>query len=72
MDIPDDYKERMKPEWEEGLFPLLKLEFNGLSVDAPLMSIVARRFDADINILKFSNGLCRWSKVWRDASRITR
>lgn len=51
LDIPDDYKERMKPEWEEGLFPLLKLEFNGLSVDAPLMSIVARRFDADINIL---------------------
>ena len=47
-----------KNEWnqrEEGLFPLLKLEFNGQSVDAPLMSIVARRFDADI-ILKFTNG----------------
>ncbi len=51
IDIPDDYKERLKPAAEPGLSPLLKLEFTGQSVDAPLISMVVRKFDIDINIL---------------------
>lgn len=43
LDIPDDYKRTYEARVGRRLIPLLKLEFNGLSVDAPLMSIVARR-----------------------------
>lgn len=51
IDIPDDYKERLKSEPGTDLSPLLKLEFTGQSVDAPLISMVVRKFDIDINIL---------------------
>lgn len=51
IDIPEDYKERMSIESTDGLSPLVKLEFTGQSVDAPLISMVVRKFDIDINIL---------------------
>ncbi|KLN97621.1 methionine ABC transporter ATP-binding protein MetN [Moellerella wisconsensis] len=51
VDIPEDYKERLQPVSGPNLSPLLKLEFTGQSVDAPLISMVVRKFDIDINIL---------------------
>ncbi|UPS62083.1 methionine ABC transporter ATP-binding protein MetN [Providencia rettgeri] len=51
IDIPDDYKERLKTEPGKDSSPLLKLEFTGQSVDAPLISMAVRKFDIDINIL---------------------
>ena len=41
----------MKTEPGQDLSPLLKLEFTGQSVDAPLISMAVRKFDIDINIL---------------------
>ena len=49
--MPEDYLARLKPEPAEGLGPLLKLEFGGQSVDAPLISIASRKFNIDISIL---------------------
>ena len=51
VDIPEDYKERLQSVSGPNLSPLLKLEFTGQSVDAPLISMVVRKFDIDINIL---------------------
>ncbi|MEY1424802.1 methionine ABC transporter ATP-binding protein MetN [Morganella morganii] len=51
LDVPEDYLARLKPEPAEGLGPLLKLEFGGQSVDAPLISIASRKFNIDISIL---------------------
>ncbi|WP_413494242.1 methionine ABC transporter ATP-binding protein MetN [Morganella psychrotolerans] len=51
LDVPEDYLARLQPEPSEGLGPLLKLEFTGQSVDAPLISIASRRFNIDISIL---------------------
>lgn len=41
----------MTPERIEGSYPLIRLEFTGASVDAPLISQVAREFNIDISIL---------------------
>ncbi|VTR61591.1 Methionine import ATP-binding protein MetN [Serratia fonticola] len=43
LDIPDDYAARLVPERTGGRQPLLRLEFTGRSVDAPLLSEAARR-----------------------------
>ncbi|MGR5153509.1 methionine ABC transporter ATP-binding protein MetN [Photobacterium swingsii] len=51
LSIPEDYKARMTPECIEGSYPLIRLEFTGASVDAPLISQVAREFNIDISIL---------------------
>ncbi|AWK13462.1 methionine ABC transporter ATP-binding protein MetN [Candidatus Fukatsuia symbiotica] len=51
LDIPDDYKQRMSVQPAPSRVPLLKLEFTGQSVDAPLISQVVRRFNIDISIL---------------------
>ncbi|MGF1693466.1 methionine ABC transporter ATP-binding protein MetN [Photobacterium kagoshimensis] len=51
LSIPEDYKARMTPERIEGSYPLIRLEFTGASVDAPLISQVAREFNIDISIL---------------------
>ncbi|SQI42805.1 Methionine import ATP-binding protein MetN [Leminorella richardii] len=51
LDIPDDYSERLKPEQQENTHPLLRLEFTGQSVDAPLLSEVARRYNINNNII---------------------
>ncbi|OAN13976.1 DL-methionine transporter ATP-binding subunit [Photobacterium jeanii] len=51
LSIPEDYKARMTPERIEGSYPLVRLEFTGSSVDAPLISQVAREFNIDISIL---------------------
>ena len=51
LDIPEDYQQRLSQTAEEGKIPLLRLEFTGDSVDAPLLSEVARRFSVDCNII---------------------
>ncbi|RJT38628.1 methionine ABC transporter ATP-binding protein MetN [Rahnella woolbedingensis] len=51
LDIPEDYAKRMVPQPEADRVPLLRLEFTGQSVDAPLLSEVVRRFDINNNII---------------------
>ena len=51
LSIPDDYRERLSAEHTDSSYPLVRLEFTGASVDAPLISQVAREFNIDISIL---------------------
>ena len=50
-DIPEDYLERLKAEPEADSVPMLRMEFTGHSVDAPLLSETARRFNVNNNII---------------------
>lgn len=50
IDIPDDYKQRLG-ETAEGKHPLLRLEFTGNSVDLPLLSMLARNYSVNNNII---------------------
>ncbi|MGV3346854.1 methionine ABC transporter ATP-binding protein MetN [Enterobacteriaceae bacterium LUAb1] len=51
LDIPDDYAKRLSIEERADSVPLLRLEFTGQSVDAPLLSESARRFRVNNNII---------------------
>ncbi|WNN45209.1 MULTISPECIES: methionine ABC transporter ATP-binding protein MetN [Winslowiella] len=51
LDIPQDYLDRLTPEAKTDSVPLLRLEFTGKSVDAPLLSEAARRFNVNNNII---------------------
>ena len=51
LSVPEDYQLRMTPRPVKGSYPLIRLEFTGDSVDAPLISQVAREFNLDISIL---------------------
>ncbi|WP_019615064.1 methionine ABC transporter ATP-binding protein MetN [Psychromonas ossibalaenae] len=51
LTIPEDYRSRMQTQRSSGSYPLVRLEFTGASVDAPLISQVARQFNIDISIL---------------------
>ena len=51
LDIPEDYLQRLQPEASATTVPLLRLEFTGQSVDAPLLSESARRFNVNNNII---------------------
>ncbi|MDF7680066.1 methionine ABC transporter ATP-binding protein MetN [Enterobacteriaceae bacterium ESL0689] len=51
LDIPDDYQARLKPDAQPDSIPLLRMEFTGQSVDAPLLSEIARRFNVNNNII---------------------
>jgi len=51
LSIPADYKERLQATRVENSYPLIRLEFTGSSVDAPVISHVAREFNIDISIL---------------------
>ncbi|MEN3753647.1 methionine ABC transporter ATP-binding protein MetN [Mangrovibacter yixingensis] len=51
LDIPDDYVQRLSPTSNGDTVPLLRLEFTGQSVDAPLLSETARRFNVNNNII---------------------
>lgn len=51
LSIPDDYKVRLQPTQTQNSFPLIRLEFTGASVDAPVISQVCRKFNVDISIL---------------------
>ncbi|WCE29053.1 methionine ABC transporter ATP-binding protein MetN [Vibrio sp. SCSIO 43137] len=51
LSIPEDYRERLQQERSEGSYPLVRLEFTGETVDAPLVSQISRKFNIDISIL---------------------
>lgn len=51
LSIPADYQERLHAERVANSYPLIRLEFTGASVDAPVISHVAREFHIDISIL---------------------
>lgn len=51
LDVPDDYAARLKAVATADSVPLLRLEFTGQSVDAPLLSESARRFNVNNNII---------------------
>ncbi len=51
LSIPEDYAARLVTTPQPLHFPLIRLEFTGQSVDAPLLSKVAREFNIDCNIL---------------------
>lgn len=51
LDIPEDYAQRLSAENKDKAVPLLRLEFTGQSVDAPLLSETARTFNVNSNII---------------------
>ncbi|KFA58299.1 D-methionine ABC transporter, ATP-binding protein [Gilliamella sp. wkB18] len=51
LNIPDDYLVRLSKEPKEGLNPLVRLEFTGVSVDLPLLSQIAKEFSIESNII---------------------
>ena len=51
LDIPEDYQERLQAEPFTDCVPMLRLECTGQSVDAPLLSETARRFNVNNNII---------------------
>ncbi|MGF1747513.1 MULTISPECIES: methionine ABC transporter ATP-binding protein MetN [Vibrio] len=51
LSIPEDYQRRLQTSRVEGSYPLVRLEFTGATVDAPLISQIARKYNIDISIL---------------------
>ena len=51
LSIPDDYQAKLLAVQTENSYPLVRLEFTGASVNAPLISQVAREFNLDVSIL---------------------
>jgi D-methionine transport system ATP-binding protein len=51
LDIPEDYAKRLSAEKRDDVVPLLRMEFTGQSVDAPLLSETARTFNVNSNII---------------------
>jgi D-methionine transport system ATP-binding protein len=51
LDIPEDYAQRLSDKASADTVPLLRLEFTGQSVNAPLLSETARRFNVNNNII---------------------
>ncbi len=51
LSIPEDYQVRLQPTRVEGSYPLVRMEFTGTTVDAPLMSQISRKFNIDVSIL---------------------
>lgn len=51
LSLPDDIAERLYSSRREDAHPLIRLEFTGASVDAPVVSQVSRQFDIDVSIL---------------------
>jgi len=51
LSIPEDYQEKLKHKPINGSHPLVRLEFTGETVDAPLVSQISRQFNIDVCIL---------------------
>lgn len=49
--VPQDYQDRLSPTYVRGGFPLVRLEFTGDTVDAPIVTQAARQFNIDVSIL---------------------
>jgi D-methionine transport system ATP-binding protein len=51
LSLPDDIVQRLEKEPQEGYVPLVRIEFTGATVDAPLVSQISRNYSVDVNIL---------------------
>jgi D-methionine transport system ATP-binding protein len=51
LSLPDDFQQRLQVNRVKGTHPLVRIEFNGATVDAPLVSQISREFNIDVNIL---------------------
>ncbi|MGF1743739.1 methionine ABC transporter ATP-binding protein MetN [Vibrio minamisatsumaniensis] len=51
LTIPEDYQARLQQTRVNNSYPLVRLEFTGATVDAPLMTQIARKFNIDVSIL---------------------
>ncbi|WP_117233502.1 methionine ABC transporter ATP-binding protein MetN [Vibrio maerlii] len=51
LSIPEDYQQRLQQIRVNSSYPLVRLEFTGATVDAPVMSQIARKFNIDVSIL---------------------
>ena len=51
LTIPEDYQARLQDTRINSSYPLIRLEFTGATVDAPLMTQIARKFNIDVSIL---------------------
>ncbi len=51
LSIPEDYQTRLQSSRVEGSYPLIRMEFTGATVDAPLMSQISRKYNIDVSIL---------------------
>ncbi|CAV19542.1 methionine ABC transporter ATP-binding protein MetN [Vibrio sp. 10N.222.54.F12] len=51
LSIPEDYQARLQETRVNSSYPLVRLEFTGATVDAPLMTQIARKFNIDVSIL---------------------
>ncbi|WP_146449526.1 methionine ABC transporter ATP-binding protein MetN [Vibrio kanaloae] len=51
LTIPEDYQARLQETRVNSSYPLVRLEFTGATVDAPLMTQIARKFNIDFSIL---------------------
>ncbi|MBD1564148.1 methionine ABC transporter ATP-binding protein MetN [Vibrio sp. SA48] len=51
LSIPEDYQVRLQSTRVANSYPLVRLEFTGATVDAPLMTQIARKFNIDVSIL---------------------
>ncbi|MDP4492364.1 methionine ABC transporter ATP-binding protein MetN [Vibrio sp. AH4] len=51
LSIPEDYQARLQPTRVARSYPLVRLEFTGATVDAPLMTQIARKYNIDVSIL---------------------
>ncbi|WP_434359420.1 methionine ABC transporter ATP-binding protein MetN [Parasalinivibrio latis] len=51
LTIPEDYELRLQAKRTENSYPLVRLEFTGTTVDAPVISEISRKFNIDISIL---------------------
>ncbi|AHG80052.1 Methionine import ATP-binding protein MetN [Mannheimia varigena USDA-ARS-USMARC-1388] len=51
FDLPQEYREQLLNSPTEHSQPIIKFEFTGRSVDAPLLSIASKKFGIDFSIL---------------------
>lgn len=51
LSIPEDYKARLQDTQVDGSIPLVRLEFTGSTIDAPVISQLSRKFNVDVSIL---------------------
>ncbi len=49
-ELPPEYEARLLPSKENDCYPIAKFEFTGQSIDAPLLSMAAKKFDIDFSI----------------------
>jgi len=51
IEVPDVYKQKLKPIYAEGSSTLLKLELDGQSADMPIITIAAQQFGINAKII---------------------